>query len=114
MVILTLGVSAIFFAVGLILSWSKSAKGSAVVTFLLGLLGGGTSGIVFGGGHLNTGLNATPLDASQAGWLLLAIGLGTTGGLLVGTLMKLRAKKKGGDIVIGMAGPKIKPENKID
>lgn len=113
MVILTVGVFAIFFAVGLILSWSKSAKGSAVVTFLLGLLGGGTSGIVFGGGHLATGLNAPPLDASNAGWLLLAIGSGTTTGLLVGTFMKLRAKKKGGDIVIGMAGPKIKPENEI-
>lgn len=114
MLILNLGLAAMFFAVGLILSWSKSAKGSAVVTLLLGLVGGGSGGVVFGGGRLSPKLGSAPLDAAGVGWLLLAIGLGTTAGLLLGTLWKLSAKKKGQDVSIGMAQPTVRPENKID
>lgn len=116
MLILSLGVGAIFFAIGLILAWSKSAKGSAVVTLLLGLIGGGGSSVVFSGGHLvPTGESgASPqLNASSLGWLLLAIGLGTTLGLVFGMLWKLRARKNNSDIVIGMAQPRVDPQNKI-
>jgi|HubBroStandDraft_3_1064219.scaffolds.fasta_scaffold138213_1 hypothetical protein len=114
MLILDLGVGAIFFAVGLILSWSKSAKGSAVVTFLLGLVGGGSGGAMLGKGHFGPSGVPVQLDASSLGGLLLAIGVGTTAGLALGTLWKLKAQKNKQTIDIGMAQPKIDPKKKID
>jgi hypothetical protein len=113
MIVLDLGLAAIFFAVGWILSWSKSAKGSAVVTLLLGLVGGGSGGIVFGSGHLSPKLNSASLDPAAVGWLLMAIGLGTVAGLSVGTLWKQRSQKSGQDVTVGMAQPEVSPENKL-
>jgi hypothetical protein len=114
MLILDLGVGAIFFAVGLILSWSKSTKGSAVVTFLLGLVGGGSGGAILGKGHVTPSGLPVQLDASGLGWLLLAIGVGTTTGLVLGTMWKLKAQKNKQTIDIGIAQPKIDPSKKIE
>ena len=52
MILLDIGAGSIFFALGLILALSKSAKGSTFVTFFLGFIGGGAGGVILGGGHI--------------------------------------------------------------
>ncbi len=109
MTVLALGIAAVFVAVGLILAWSKSTKGSTVVTFLLGLFGG--SGLVFGRTHQSIG--SLQLDAASIGWLLAAMGGGTVAGLVFGMAWKLSAQKKGQKVDIGVFQPKIDPNKKI-
>ena len=109
MTILTLGVAAVFFAVGLILAWSKSAKGSVVLTLFIGFFSGG--GIVFGSSHSSIG--SLQLDATSIGWLLLAMGGGVAAGLIFGMVWKLRAQKNNQKIEIGMVQPGLDPKDRL-
>jgi hypothetical protein len=112
---LYVGVGATFFAIGLVLSLSKSAKGSAVMTLLLGLVGGGSGGIVLGGGSVPLlGDPTSPDYAANLGRFLLAIGAGTALGLGVGVTVRYRARRAGlGDIEVAPAQEEVSPTDKL-
>lgn len=113
---LDLGVGAVFFFIGLMLALSKSVKGSAIVTCLLGIVGGGAGGVVFGGAHLTfAGQNgvSSQVDKGSLGWLLFALGIGGIAGLTSGTIWKIRAKKQGVDISVAVAQPNINAKDEI-
>jgi hypothetical protein len=107
--VLAFGVGAIFFFIGLMLSLSKSVKGSAIVTFLLGLLGGGTGGLVFGGGHVAL----TGESGVSVGWLLLAIGVGGSIGVILGTCWKVWAQRREVNIGVSIVQPNLDPNDQI-
>ena len=111
---LELGLGVMFFAVGLVMAWSKSAKGATLLTFLLGIVGGG-GGIVFGEGRIPfLPKDASPdQQASNAGALLLAVGVGCVLGLGLGVLSKALGKKRGLAIEINVAQPDIDPNSKL-
>jgi hypothetical protein len=114
--ILDVGMGVLFAAVGFILALSKSAKGSSVLTLLLGLVGG-WAGVAVSGSH--AGSTEQPrilsgLSSESVGWLVLSIGLGTILGLLGGLAYKAWAVRRGFDPGIGMLMPTLKKaaENK--
>jgi hypothetical protein len=111
---LELGLGVLFFVVGLIMALSKSAKGATLVTFLLGIVGGG-GGIICGEGHVPfLPKDASPdQQASNAGALLLAVGVGCVLGLGLGLIIKAVGKKRGVDVEINVAQPGIDPNSKL-
>ena len=113
MVFFDIAVGTIFFVVGLILALSKSAKGSMLMTFLLGLVGGGGGGVVLGGGHIAILEGGHP---SQYLWnlagLLFAVGAGAALGLILGVAVKYFDPKRTGPIEISVAQEPISPGDK--
>jgi hypothetical protein len=108
---LSLAIGVLCFPIGLLPAWSTSAKGSSVLAFLLGLLGGGGGGIALGGGHLTLAGRELPPDALAT--VLMAIGVGVSIGLIFGVTFKIVMAVKypnAPKVIINMARPVIRPE----
>jgi hypothetical protein len=116
MALLDIAVGTIFFALGLLVALSKTAKGSTLMTFLLGLIGGGGGGVgvILGGGHIAILEGHRP---SQYVWnlagLLLGVGVGTGVGLLLGVTLKYFDPKRTGAIEISIVQEPVDSKDKI-
>jgi len=117
--VLYLGIGAIFFAVGLLTAWSESAKGSVLIGYFLTFLGSGSAGMVLGGGKiplLSMGDNSANKYASVVGSMLLAMALGTILGVIFGVSFRIWIGEKyphAPKVSINMVRPHIRPEYKI-